>query len=132
MGLDMYLYAKKYIGTWREEDSEPRDQVLAALDLDMSDIGEGGIYVDVPVAQWRKAQKIHNWLVEEIQDGEDNCADYYASRGTLRNLRQWCLDNLEDADEEDVYQMQNTADMLGKILDNPKFEGYDFEYTSSW
>lgn len=132
MGLDMYLYAKKYIGTWREEDSEPRDQILAALGLEIDDIEEGGIYVDIPVAYWRKAQMVHNWFVSEIQNGEDNCSDYYASRDTLVELREWCLDEVDQGDPEDPYQLQHTADMLGKILDNPKFAHYDFEYTSSW
>lgn len=132
MGLDMYLYARKYIGTWREEDSAPRDQILAALNLDMSDITEGGIYVDIPVAYWRKAQVVHNWLVDNIQNGEDNCADYYASHDTLVELREWCLDNVDQGDKDDADQLQRTADLLTKILDNPKFKDYDFEYTSSW
>lgn len=132
MGLDMYLYARKYVGTWRNEDSKQRDEILAALDLEIEDIAEGGIYIDLPVAQWRKAQVVHNWLVSDVQNGNDNCADYFADRDTLNELREWCLDNVDQGDPDDLDQLQHTADLLGKILDNPKFHNLDFMYTSSW
>lgn len=132
MGLDMYLSARKFIGSWREEDSAPRDQILAALDLSKNDIAEGGIYVDVPVAQWRKAQRVHNWFVGAVQNGYDNCADYFVSADTLVELREWCLDEVDQADKDDLDQLQHTADTIGKILDNPVFKDYDFMYTSSW
>jgi len=132
MGLDMYLYARKFVGAWRNEDSEPRDQILAALDLKLEDMSDGGIYIEIPVAEWRKAQRVHNWLVSEIQDGNDNCADYFVSHDTLSELREWCLDEVDQGDPHDLDQLQHTADMLGKILDNPRLEFCDFQYTSSW
>jgi hypothetical protein len=132
MGLDMYLYARKYVGTWRNEDSKQRDDVLTALDLEIDDLAEGGIYIDLPVAQWRKAHKVHGWLVSKVQDGEDNCADYYIDRDTLNELREWCLDNVDQGGLEDPDQLQRTADLIEKILGNSKFHNLDFTYTSSW
>lgn len=132
MGLDMYLYARKHISTWRNEENAKRDEVLAALDLEIEDLTEAGIYIEIPVAEWRKAQRVHNWLVSDVQDGNDNCADYFVSQDTLVELREWCLDNVDQGDPEDPDQLQHTADLLGKILDNPKFHNLDFMYTSSW
>lgn len=38
------------------------------------------------VGYWRKANAIHKWFVDNVQDGEDNCADYYVSREQLKEL----------------------------------------------
>jgi hypothetical protein len=42
------------------------------------------------VAYWRKANQIHNWFVENVQDGNDDCKDYYVSRKQLEELRDTC------------------------------------------
>jgi hypothetical protein len=155
MGLDMYLTARKSISNWTH--SKPDQQalyhsVVRGLDLDSDDL-DGDfpvISVEVPVAYWRKAHQIHDWFVENNQDGEDNCAEYYVSRVSLEALHLLCnqvLDKPELAPEilplgyspaVDSYnewyfeQITNTRDMLRKVLDNPKFVEYDLFYSSSW
>ena len=57
MGLDMYLSQKRR-GTKSVED----------------------------VAYWRKANHIHQWFVENVQGGVDDCKEYYASRKQLKKL----------------------------------------------
>ena len=43
------------------------------------------------VGYWRKANEIHNWFVENVQDGEDDC-DYHneCTRGILEDLLHTC------------------------------------------
>lgn len=39
------------------------------------------------VAYWRKANQIHNWFVNNVQDGNDDCGLYEVSEDKLRELR---------------------------------------------
>lgn len=80
MGLDMYLSKKHYIGNkWKE----PKDQVKLGLpfikDERLSEITE-------QVGYWRKANQIHKWFVDNVQDGQDDCKEYYVSREKLEEL----------------------------------------------
>lgn len=38
------------------------------------------------IAYWRKANQIHNWFVENVQDGNDDCKDYEVSKNVLLQL----------------------------------------------
>lgn len=42
------------------------------------------------VAYWRKANHIHGWFVENVQDGEDDCGTYEITRAHLQNLLDCC------------------------------------------
>jgi hypothetical protein len=159
MGLDQWLHVREYIsGTNHrrtpegdyisEENPKYIDVVVGAgLTADDVDTEYPSATVEIKVAQWRKAWGIHNWFVLNVQDGEDNCKDYHVSRDTLIDLRNLCqqvLDNPESADEllpdpyggDDeewyTYQMTHTITQLDKVLNNPKFDGWDFQYSSSW
>ena len=84
MGLDMYLEAEKYVSGYRHR--QERDQVLDALDAGYPPLAENSFAtVTVSVAYWRKANAIHRWFVENVQDGEDDCR---RSRVTLDQLRE--------------------------------------------
>ena len=99
---------------------------------------------------WRKANQIHRWFVQNVQNGEDDCGEYCVTREQLEELLQTCTQVLEKRDstllppisgfffgstEIDEYYWKNiefTVDKLNSILDNPKFKKYDFFYSSSW
>jgi hypothetical protein len=159
MGLDMYLHAREYLagknhrrtpeGDYISEDNPIFSQVLDAVNLSAEEVADDfpALTVEVKVAQWRKAWQVHNWFVANVQDGEDNCKEYYVSRDTLIDLRNLCqqvLDNPESAEEllpdpyagDDVewytYQMNHTITQLDRVLNNTKFDGWDFQYSSSW
>ncbi len=43
------------------------------------------------VGYWRKANQIHNWFVEHVQDGEDDCAYHHeCTREVLEELLETC------------------------------------------
>ena len=75
MGLDMYLSAKKFIGA----DDEHRN-VKGEINLTE---GIKNTPINIPVnrvesiscnvAYWRKFNALHNWFVNNIQDGKDDC-----------------------------------------------------------
>ena len=39
-----------------------------------------------PIITWRKANAIHKFFVDEVQEGDDNCQRHYVSRETLVEL----------------------------------------------
>lgn len=74
MGLDMYLIKRRK----NDEKDDSFNQV----------------------AYWRKANQIHNWFVENVQDGNDDCGYYEVSRQQLQELLSDCRDVLTYAECE--------------------------------
>jgi hypothetical protein len=86
MGLDMYLDKEIYIGAnydFHEIGGEialTRKGNKIPINLKkIKSITEEGIY-------WRKANQIHKWFVDNVQDGNDDCGRYYVSKDTLQTL----------------------------------------------
>jgi hypothetical protein len=38
------------------------------------------------VMYWRKANQIHKWFVDNVQDGVDDCKEYWVSEEKLQEL----------------------------------------------
>lgn len=49
------------------------------------------------VGYWRKANAIHNWFVNNIQNGKDDCGRYEVSKEKLKSLLKICEKVLENA-----------------------------------
>jgi len=96
MGLDMYLDEEIYIGGEFEH-----RQVKGTVDIYIRDKK-----VDIPLNRiasitlragyWRKANQIHNWFVENVQGGIDDCQKVYVSTEDLEKLRDTCRKVLEN------------------------------------
>lgn len=154
MGLDMYLNGKRFLFNVDEKDKE-RSQVIMSMFPELKEMkshyGDEPVKgVTIEVGYWRKANAIHDWFVNNVQDGNDDCGYYYVNRKDLEDLRYLCqqaLDNPENADEilptqdgfffgstdyNDWY-MENLKSTIA-IIDNAlalPIE-WDFEYHSSW
>ena len=161
MGLDMYLRASEYVSRndWsRDENGDILDtpnslfnEIVERLELEnvIDKTGFAGISVDFPMGYWRKANQIHNWFVQNVQDGEDNCGSYYVTRDQLEELKELCINVLankelaEDLlptgsgfffgstayDEYYYSDLMHTLEILTKCLES-KFDY--FEYQASW
>ena len=86
MGLDMYLDKEIYIGAnydfngiGGEINLTRKGNKIPVNFNKVRSIVEEGIY-------WRKANQIHKWFVDNVQDGNDNCGRYYVDKETLRSL----------------------------------------------
>lgn len=94
MGLDMYLTARKYVQEWGHhfkdgvipEDS-PANTARKVLNLPFP-----LTYVEMRAAYWRKANAIHRWFVENVQNGQDDCGKHFVSTEQLKTLLQLCKD----------------------------------------
>jgi len=154
MGLDQYLYAKKFAhsGSWATDEDK---QLFASL-VATSKVGEfmetdfPTAFVEVKVAQWRKENAIHQWFVSNCQNGEDDCRSTHVSREQLEELRDTCRKVLADNSLADellptsdgfffgstdygewyIAGLTYTADTIDRLFTMP--DDWDFEYSSSW
>lgn len=101
MGLDMYLSAKIHAAGYDFYSQEKQEQYRALVEAsglgDVADPSTPSADVEVTVGYWRKANAIHRWFVDNVQEGEDNCRSYEVSREQLAELRDTCRKVLEVA-----------------------------------
>lgn len=92
MGLDMYLERDTYAKNWDFYKPEERWGISVKRGgkkyphLDVSRISG----ITEQVMYWRKANAIHQWFVNNCQDGEDNCQRSYVSVDNLHGLLETC------------------------------------------
>lgn len=90
MGLDMYLTKKTYVGAEYEHRKVTGEVKILVdgveLPIKFNRISE----ISERVGYWRKANQIHNWFVQNVQGGEDNCQEYEVSYEQLDKLLQDC------------------------------------------
>lgn len=93
MGLDMYLRAERYLW-WNE------DELQAAVGENFPELPEGATIkqVEAEVGYWRKANAVHRWFVNNIQDGVDECQKSPVDRDDLKRLRDQCQQVLDNPD----------------------------------
>jgi len=155
MGLDMYLSAKRYL--WSDQDKDLAKKVgeVIGVDGDPEKRFNGASLVvkeiSLEAMYWRKANAIHGWFVNVVQDGEDNCREYEVDKEQLQTLRDLCKDILEHPDaerDEDLEptegfffgsynkdewyykDLKDTVEGLDKVLALP--DEYSFTYQASW
>jgi uncharacterized protein YprB with RNaseH-like and TPR domain len=146
MGLDMYLSAEKYI----YENATEVKNVLAKIGFDTKDKEVKTIGVNI--MQWRKANQIHRWFVENIQSYEDDCKRYFVDIESLNTLVSLCkkvslnhslakelLPTQEgfffgsyDYDDMYFFDIQETLGTLEPLLQDKNWLNWDFYYQSSW
>jgi hypothetical protein len=149
MGLDMYLSAEKYhFGALDEEPTDLTKAVNKVADTKGYQVKSFEIWA----CDWRKANQIHEWFVQNVQGGEDDCKKYRVDLNQLRDLVELCKKALAYRDraeellppqagfffgsqEIDEYYFGNLMDTIEKLepfTTDPSWEMWDFYYQSSW
>lgn len=169
MGLDMYLSVREYVNRhdykagWDNKTVRPEwEQIIEASGI-QEFLPADTIYganVSAVTAYWRKANAVHDWFVQNVQDGEDDCKEYYVSAEKLQELVDVCKDVLAHQDDHsyieevlpptsgfffgsteiDEWYFQDiiyTAERLDEILTTYRKRAadgkyVDFTYQSSW
>ena len=90
MGLDMYLTKKIYIKNWEHTSKEYRSKLSLKIGGKKIDTKKAK-HVELEVAYWRNANMIHQWFIENVQEGVDNCAQYYVDYQQLVELYKICV-----------------------------------------
>lgn len=147
MGLDMYLYAKKFVSNAQYFNEQDKFNAIVSA-LEAQEFTMGHLIAEVEVAYWRKANAIHSWF---IGDNEDDGSSIYVPRENLEELQDICkqvLDNpalaeqllptqdgfffgSTEYDEWYMDSVKETYDKLSVLLAIIP-EGWSFSYQASW
>ena len=127
MGLDMYLEIDRYVSVYRDADKPALAKLNEAIGtLSGSDIptlnSRDSVSVTTGVGYWRKANAIHNWFVENVQGGVDECQRSYVDPETLEQLSNVCRELT------DLYEDESTREIALQKADEklPVAEGFFF------
>ena len=63
------------------------------------------IYFLAPAGYWRKANQIHGWFVENVQNGVDECKKTYVPKEKLIELKELCEDLLHTKDKQKAQEL---------------------------
>jgi hypothetical protein len=147
MGLDSFLYKLTWVNSNRKNNThQVVDKTVEIFDKEYP--LKNLEYLVYEVGYWRKANQIHKWFVNNVQESNDDCKEYYVSDEKIKELYDLCVEiinNPKKAEEllptytgsffgsyeYDEYYMRNlqhTIDILEPLL-NCNDAIY---YSSSW
>lgn len=87
MGLDHGIKRRHYVKNWDFMKPEEKHKITILKGGKPANIDTETITdVTTEVITLRKANAIHAWFVSNVQEGEDDCKDYYVSAGQLKDL----------------------------------------------
>ena len=157
MGLDMYIqrcnrtmHTPQQLVELDNENKDPTAEELKPFQpLRKYEYLENVYGIFHEVAYWRKFNALHNWFVENLQNGVDDCGTYEISRSLLDKL---LVDidktlngettRIEPVDgfffgstEKDDYYwelLEDTYDTIERIQETFDFGQYRLFYHSSW
>jgi len=99
MWLDMYMRKKLDVKNWDFKGPSERHKVTVTKNgqsikwLDCDKIEE----LTIDAMYWRKANAIHSWFVNNVQDWVDECEEHYVSHEQLKRLMNICKTILDKA-----------------------------------
>ena len=150
MGLDMYLSKKTYVKYWDHNGDNNYDVKVTKAGNPTKIDPKKVSYIVEEVGYWRKANQIHQWFVDNVQGGVDDCRDAYVERHKLEELLNLCKIVSIDKDKAEQLlptasgfffggtgydewyydQINDTIQILEEALSDD--EADHFEYHSSW
>lgn len=153
MGLDMYLNGEYFI--WDFGDGIKKAEALRVAIKNIIGVTPGEVKsIETEAGYWRKANQIHKWFVDNVQDGVDECWRSYVDRTQLETLRELCLEVIANPDtandklptdsgfffgdteygEYYFEDLKHTVEIIDNVLDEEKYptKDWSFYYRSSW
>lgn len=160
MGLDMYLFGVKKVFGVNLVEIDP--DVLRVKNPALYEtvkqyvVEKGSLYkynsFQEDWGYWRKANAIHGWFVDNVQDGEDNCNEYIVQRRQIEVLLGLCQRIKENhslapellpvtkgfffgSDQYDEWYFEDidkTIEICERVLESFNYEEDDLYYQSSW
>jgi DNA primase len=153
MGLDMYLNAKRFISEYRDADKQIAEQIRS---ISIPGLGKRLVNsIETEAMYWRKANAIHKWFVDNVQDGVDECQEHDVSVEDLQTLVALCKEVLANRENEERVlelmppqdgfffgsteisdyfweEVERTISELEALLSTEGIENWYFTYRSSW
>ena len=151
MGLDMYLSKKTYVRQWDHQSPEEKYEVVVTKGGKPVDgIKASRVkYIEEEIGYWRKANQIHRWFVENVQEGKDDCGEYYVGDNQLQELLDVCKKVTADnslaesllpsasgfffgATNYDEWYFEDVKNTISILEDALQSKGGEIYYSSSW
>lgn len=142
MGLDMYLTGDRFI--WTDDAIRKKAQALEKCPYKVESIR-------YEIGYWRKANAIHKWFVDNVQDGNDDGGTYYVDKSQLEELLEKVKLALKSDNPgeflptqpgfffgtyeyDDWYysSLKDTKKIIEKFLNFKDKDKYDLYYHASW
>lgn len=92
MGLDMYVKAKIYVGLSNMENLRDGIVTLQKATAPLGMLRE----LSYEFLYFRKANWLHKWFVDNVQEGEDDCGEYEIDVDTLEKVLAVIQEVLDD------------------------------------
>lgn len=150
MGLDMYLEARLYISPHLEATAALSKAVAEALGYCLKDErpnADSGVFevngVSISIGYWRKCYLMHNWFVNNVQEGHDDCRPAFVSESALETLAEK-LDRVNDnpastgemfvSEDNEVFDPDDVMYSIRTVQYARQLQrrGWDIYYQSSW
>ena len=130
MGLDMYL--TKDVSLWAHQVKEKTITIRGKYEsnqheekiLDLAELK----HLSYEAGYWRKANHIHKWFVDHVQNGEDNCEKYYVSRDKLEELLATCKDAIRIWNKTNLSTEEKEKQLAGILPTQAGFFFGNIEY----
>ena len=128
MGLDMYLTTRLYCSGQTDNDKLNKIQEILKEDFSNDKDAIDSIDIDITIGYWRKANHIHQWFVDNVQNGEDDCETNLVTRDDLRKLRAACVEALLHKTEPDEFVLSLVLPPVsGFFFRSTDYDDYYFE-----
>jgi len=82
-------------------------------------------YIEQEGVYWRKANEVHKWFVDKVQEGNDDCDEYWVSTENLEELKDRCKKIVDTAiiDNEQITDKDlEDNKILKKILNSSNID----------
>lgn len=159
MGLDMYMFKTKKTSHSVKElcdlDNDAKEDNPALVEFlplhkPFPDHFPDHLSILTQVAYWRKFNALHNWFVNHVQLGIDDCGMYEVTKDHIEDLLDTLMNAKQDQDpshfepvggfffgsiEVDEYyweQVENTSDKMYRLLNDFDWDNERLFYRSSW
>jgi len=120
----MYLTQEIWLSNWNNEQKIISQKVKEILKTPFEPQS-----IELEVGYWRKANAIHNWFVNVVQKGEDDCGSYTVSFEQLVELKDLCEVVLKARDDKEKFEevKKQLATTEGFFFGNTEYDDWYFE-----
>ena len=150
----MYLSKRTYVKNWEHRGPDRQNEITVKTGDKLNRSIKTNRISDIieEVMYWRKSNAIHAWFVENVQEGVDDCKEYWVGEEKIQELIDLCSKVVETKDtsllspqtgfffgsqETDDYYFIDLADTIKTLSEelehhrNTNARG-DYYYQSSW
>jgi hypothetical protein len=147
----MYLSKKTYVKQWDHQSPEEKYEVKVTKGGEPVEAIKASRvkYIEEEIGYWRKANQIHRWFVENVQEGKDDCGEYYVGDNQLQELLDVCKKVTADnslaesllpsasgfffgATNYDEWYFEDVKNTISILEDALQSKGGEIYYSSSW